>query len=57
LADLGFFEAGVNARFEVAEVRKDALFELFNVANRATKGLEAEGERTDDVCARYVIET
>jgi len=53
---LGFFERGIGARFEVAQVGEDTLFELLGILDRSTEGLKAEGEAADNVGAGDVEE-
>lgn len=46
---LGLFEGRIGARFEVAQIREDALFEFLRVLDRSPKGLEPEGQASYDV--------
>ena len=48
---LGFLERCIGARLEVAQIREDALFKLFRILDRASEGLETEGETSHDICA------
>ena len=51
---LWLFERGIGARLQVAKIGEDALFELLRVLDRSAKGLEAERQTSDDVCAGNV---
>ena len=46
---LGFLERCIGARLEVAQIREDALLKLFRILNRASEGLETEGETSHDI--------
>lgn len=50
------FKGGIGARFQIAKVGENALFELLGVLYRSTEGLEAESEASNDVGARDVEE-
>ncbi len=51
---LGLFEGRICARFEVAQIREDALFEFLRVLDWSPKRLEPEGQASYDVSTRNV---
>lgn len=53
---LGLLKRGIGARLEIAQIRKDALFELLRVLDGSPESLKSEREAADDVCTRDVKE-
>lgn len=53
---LGFFERGIGAGFEVAQVGEDSFFEFLRVLDGATERLEAKGQASYDIGTRDVEE-
>jgi hypothetical protein len=54
---LGLFEARIDTRLKISQVREDTLLELFDVLDRATKGGKAEDQGADDVGTGNVIQS
>lgn len=48
---LGLFQRSICARFEVPQVGENAFLELLGVLYGTAKGLEAEGEASNDIRA------
>ena len=46
---LRFLERCIGARLKVAQIREDALLELFGILNWASEGLKPEGETSYDI--------
>jgi hypothetical protein len=53
---LGFFERGIGAGFEVAQVGEDSFFEFLRVLDGAAKRLEAKGQTPNDIGTRDMEE-
>jgi hypothetical protein len=53
---LRLLQRSIGSRFQVAEVREDTLLEFLRILHRSAKGLETEGQATDDVGTRDVEE-
>ena len=53
---LGLLERGIGARFEVSQIREDALFEFLRVFDRAAEGLESKRQASHNVSAGDVEE-
>lgn len=51
---LGFFEGGIGAGLEVAQIGEDTFFELLCILDRTAEGLEAESQTAHNVRASYV---
>lgn len=55
-ARLGLLEGGIGARFQIPQIRKDALFEFLGVLDRPSEGLKSERQTPHDVGAGDVKE-
>ena len=52
----GLLERCIGARFEVAQIRENALLELFRILHRSSECLEPERETPDNICTGNVKE-
>ena len=53
---LWFFEGGIGARFQIAQIRKYALLKLLGILHGPSEGLKSEREASDNVCSRDMKE-